>query len=96
MSFKCFYGSDFLTFVLSTIIATPFASILLAHVHGHLGKLLPVVGVLHIGHLFAKVLLLGEAFFAHVLEVLHWLVMLRVLLVSVVCPTTNMRKHCKR
>lgn len=43
------------------------------------------MGILHIGHFLAEVLLLGEATFAlaQVLMVLLWLVLLRVLLVSV-------------
>ena len=86
---------DFLTFVLAPIIAVSFMSIAFALVHGHLGNLLPVVGILHIRHLFAKVLLLGKAFFAHLLVVLHRLVLLRVLLVSIVCPSSHTSKYCE-
>lgn len=55
--------------------------VLLAHVHGHLGQLLPVLRVLHVRHLFAQVLLLGDALFAHghVGLMMHGLVMLRML-----------------
>ena len=55
------------------------------------------MGILHVGYLFAKVLLLGKAFFAytHMLVVLHGLVRLRVLLVSIVHPTTHISKYCK-
>lgn len=86
-----------LTFVLSTVVASSFARVLLAHVHRHLGKLFPVVGVQHVGYLFAKVLLLGDALFAHahVAVVLHRLVMLRMLLVAVVRPTVDTSEHYK-
>ena len=88
---------DSLTFVLATVIATPFTCDVFALVHGHRGQLLPVVGILHIGYFFTQVLLLGKAFFdhAHVLEVLHGLVRLRVLLVSIVCSTAHISKSYK-
>ena len=67
--------------------------VLVPHVHGHLGgDLLPVVGVLHVRHLFAVELWQGEPLLAdaHVLlHVLHGLVVLRVRLVSVVRPTVD-------
>ena len=81
-----------LTFVLPAVVAPTFMGVLVPHVHGHLGgALLPVVRVLHVGDLFTVELLQGESLLthAHVLDVLHGLVVLRVRLVAIVRPTVD-------
>lgn len=90
-----------LTFVLSTVDYHTFAGVFLAHVHGHLGDLFSVMGVLHVGHLLSWPLLLRVLLFAahaHVGQVWYRLVLLGlllgvllVLLVSIVYPRVDER-----
>lgn len=83
-----------LTFILSTVDYSTLVGVRLAHVHGHLWDLFSVLGVLHVGHLFSRPMLLRVLLltpYAHVGQVWRGLMLLRVLLVSVVRPRVDKR-----